>query len=230
MASALARGRSRSPAGETIPGGEGARTRRRGRCRECRMGWRSFGGRVTFGPYGPVYGSTRRPRRASGESPCRTGISRRIPASCRRFEKEVHYFDFQQTVPLAIEVQQCALHDRGDSIVAQPARTMSLICVAFDSFAQLRAAGIVGVFLTGELQLGSPPRHDFGGDRIGQTEGDELYGAGLVEMGEVASAVPRLGRVGRGQGHVVWWRCSSGPTARCGRDARAPKGSAPRGR
>ena len=45
--------------------------------------------------------------------------------------------------------------------------------VAVDALAQLRAAGVVGVFLTGELQLGPPPGHDVGGNRVGQTEGDE---------------------------------------------------------
>ena len=59
-----------------------------------------------------------------------------------------------------------------------------LVCVTFDALAQLRAAGGVGIFLTGELQLGPPPGHDVGGERVGQTEGDELYGTGLVEMGE----------------------------------------------
>ena len=109
----------------------------------------------------------------------------------------------QHTVAFAVEVQQRVLHDLGDAGVSQPARAVALVGVAFDSLAQLRGAGVVGVFRAAELQLGSPGGHDIGGDRVGQAEGDELDGAGLVEMGEIAAAVPRLGRGSWWLGHVA---------------------------
>ena len=141
----------------------------------------------------------------------------------------------QQAIALAVEMQQRVLDHSGYALVAQPARTMPLVGVAFDSLAQICAARIVGTFLAGELQLSVPGCYDVGGDRVGQAEGNELDGAGHVEMGEVAAAVPSPLRGGGGLGHVARFVASRafGPMRAnddliiCRRqiDARAPRGA-----
>jgi hypothetical protein len=91
----------------------------------------------------------------------------------------------EQSVPLAVEVQQGVLDNLRALGIPEPARSFPGVGVLIDSFAEFGAAWVVGRFLAGQAQFRAPVLYHIGGNRVRQPEGDGLDQARLVEVGEI---------------------------------------------
>ncbi len=111
-----------------------------------------------------------------------------LPTECFNHNMHMiwHNTPSEEPIALTIKIQKSVFHHCGNTLVAQPARAVSLVQSLADALFTFCLLSLVRQM----CQLYRPSLKNVPGQRVGESEGDELHEFGVVNVRQIATMKP----------------------------------------